>query len=32
LVDGSIGILLLISNDKDDRQVTVQDVKKVDME
>ena len=26
LVDGSIGNLLLISNDKDDRQVTVQDV------
>ncbi|SCS01776.1 hypothetical phage-related protein [Staphylococcus aureus] len=32
LVDGSIGNLLLISNDKDDRQVTVQDVKKVDKE
>ncbi|MDG6666617.1 hypothetical protein QCE67_14190, partial [Staphylococcus aureus] len=31
-VDGSIGNLLLISNDKDDRQVTVQDVKKVDKE
>ncbi|MBH4711015.1 nucleoside triphosphate pyrophosphohydrolase family protein [Staphylococcus aureus] len=31
-VDGVIGNLLLISNDEDDRQVSVQDVKKVNKE
>lgn len=31
-VDGVIGNLLLISNDEDDRQVNMQDVKKVNKE